>query len=396
MEFLIEGAGKNLHLEHLEDEILNFGIAGGRGAINFLQSLRDMFSSSNKKGLNVTVKWDGAPAIFAGPHPETSKFFVAKKSLFNKTPKFYHTDAEIDVDTSGELNSKFKVALKEFSKLGMTDILQGDLMFTDDVDTKDIDGESHYTFTPNTITYAIPVDSNLGKQIKKAKIGIVWHTTYSGSTIEDLKATFGAKIPRSSSSVWQDDAKYRDVSGKANFTAKETVTVTKLLSEAGKQFQRINSASFNKFLKWQDDMPPGVSFKTYLNTYTRAGKKLPASGKVIQMYFKHFNDWWKKNKKGDAADKNLRSHLKVIRSSTSTLKNVVDFMKYLIQAKLMIVKKMNEAKGLAKTFVRVPDGLKVVAPEGYVAIDHTGGAVKIVDKMEFTFNNFTVAKSWDK
>ncbi len=396
MEFLTEGAGKNLHLEHLEDEILNFGIAGGRSSINFLQALRDMFSSSNKTGLNVTVKWDGAPAIFAGPHPETDKFFVAKKSLFNKTPKFYHTDAEIDADTSGELNSKFKVALKYFSKLGMTEILQGDLMFTDDVSTMDIDGESHYTFTPNTITYAVPVDSDLGKQIKNAKIGIVWHTTYKGSTIEDLKASFGARIPSKSSTVWQDDATYKDVSGKANFTAKETVSVTKLLSDAGKQFQRIDSTSFNKFLKWQDDMPPGVGFKSYLNTYTRAGKKLPASGKVIQMYFKHFNDWWKKNKKGEAADKNLREHLKVIRSSTSALKNVVDFMSYLIQAKMMIVKKMNEAKGLARTFVKTPDGLKVVAPEGYVAIDHTGGAVKIVDKMEFSFNNFTVAKNWDK
>ena len=112
MEFLTEAAGKNLHLEHLEDEILNFGIAGGRSSINFLQSLRDMFSSNNKKGLNVTVKWDGAPAIFAGPHPETSKFFVAKKSLFNKTPKFYHTDAEINADLSGELASKFKTDLK--------------------------------------------------------------------------------------------------------------------------------------------------------------------------------------------------------------------------------------------------------------------------------------------
>ena len=114
------------------------------------------------------------------------------------------------------------------------------------------------------------------------------------------------------------------------------------------------------------------------------------------MYFKHFNDWWKKNKKGDAADKKLREHLKVIRSSASALKNVVDFIKYLIAAKLMIVKKMDSAKGLAKTFVKTDKGLKVVAPEGYVAIDHTGGAVKIVDKLEFSFNNFTVAKNWDK
>ena len=270
-------------------------------------------------------------------------------------------------------------------------------MFTNDVGTMDIDGESHYTFTPNTITYAIPVDSNLGKQIKNAKIGIVWHTTYKGDSVENLKASFGAKIPGKSTRVWQDDAKYKDISGKGNFTARDTVQVTNLLSLAGKQFGRIDSGSFSKFLRWQDDMPPGVSFKTYLNTYTRAGKKLPASGKVVAGYFKHFNDWWIKNK-GDSEvqKKNLRSHLAVIRTSTSALKNVVDFMNYLIQAKLMLVRKMNQAKGLARTFVKTPNGLKVVAPEGYVAIDHTGGAVKIVDKMEFSFNNFTVAKSWDK
>ena len=298
------------------------------------------------------------------------------------------------------LAEKFKTSLQYLSRLGMTQILQGDLMFTNDVSTMDIDGESHYTFQPNTILYAVPVNSRIGKVIGRAKMGIVWHTTYSGSTIEGLKASFGAKIPGRSSAVWQDDATYRDVSGKATFTASETVTITNLLSQAGKQFHAVDSGSFNKFLRWQDDLGAsarGAGFKTYLNTYTRAGKTLPASGKVVAGYFKHFNDWWIKNKgDSDANKKNLRSHLAVIRTSTSALKNVVDFMKYLIQAKLMLVKKMNQATGLARTFVKTPSGLKVVAPEGYVAIDHTGGAVKIVDKMEFTFNNFTVAKSWDK
>ena len=400
MKFLTEAAGKNLHLEHLEDEILNFGIAGGRSAINFLRALRDMFAGKSGSAMSVTVKWDGAPAIFAGPHPETGKFFVAKKSLFNKKPKFYHTNAEISADVSGALSEKFKTSLQYLSRLGMKQILQGDLMFTNDVSTMDIDGESHYTFQPNTILYAVPVNSRIGKAIGRAKMGIVWHTTYSGSTIEGLKASFGAKIPGRSSAVWQDDATYRDVSGKATFTASETVTITNLLSQAGKQFHAVDSGSFNKFLRWQDDLGTsarGAGFKTYLNTYTRAGKTLPASGKVVAGYFKHFNDWWIKNKgDGEAQKKNLRSHLAVIRTATSALKNVVDFMKYLIEAKLMLVKKMNQATGLARTFVKTPSGLKVVAPEGYVAIDHTGGAVKIVDKMEFTFNNFTVAKSWDK
>ena len=325
MEFLTEAAGKNLHLEHLEDEILNFGIAGGRSSINFLQALRDMFAGSSKSKLNVTVKWDGAPAVIAGPHPETGKFFVATKSLFRKRKAdtaYYHTNADIDADKSGELASKLKVALTEFSKLGMTEILQGDLMFTDDVSTKDIDGESYYTFTPNTIMYAVAKDSQLGNKIKSSKIGVVWHTTYKGDSIENLKASFGAKIPSKSNRVWQDDATFKDISGKGNFTAKDTVAITKLLSDAGKQFQRIDAGSFNKFLRWQDTVPPGVSFKTYLNTYTRAFKKLPASGKVIQMYFKHFNDWWIKNK----GEKNLKRHLAEIRKATNALKNVVDFI----------------------------------------------------------------------
>ena len=396
MEYLTEAAGKNLHLEHLEDEILNFGIAGGRSSIQFLQALRDMFAGGSNKKLNVTVKWDGAPAVFAGPHPEKNgKFFVATKSLFRKRNRegaSYFTKADINADKGGELASKLEVALDEFSKLGMKEILQGDIMFTDDVSTKDIDGESYYTFQPNTIMYAVPVNSEIGRKIGKAKIGVVWHTTYSGDSIENLKASFGAKLPGSSSTVWQDDATYKDVSGKATFTAKDTVAVTDLLSKAGKQFQRIDSRSLNKFLRWQDTLPPGVGFKTYLNTYTRAGKALPASGKVVQMYFKHFNDWWIKNKN----EKNLKAHLAEIRKATTMLKNLVDFINYLNQAKMMILRQLDSAKGLARTFVKTPNGLKVVNPEGYVAIDKTGGAVKIVDKLEFSFNNFTVAKNWDK
>ena len=403
MEFITEAAGKNLHLEHLEDEILNFGIAGGRGAIQFLQSLRDMFQGGSKSKLNVTVKWDGAPAVFAGPHPETGRFFVAKKALFrkNQDPKpYYYTHEDIDADTDGELNKKLKVCLDEFSKLGMSEILQGDLMFTDDTSTTTINGVKHITFQPNTILYAVESDSEIGREVQKAKVGIVWHTTYKGDSIENLKASFGAKIPKTSSSVWQDDATYRDVSGKATFTAKETVQVTKLLSNAGKQFQRINSGSFNKFLKWQDSLGTsavGSGFKTYLNTYTRAGKTLPKGKDAVKLYQAHFTNWWKKNKSDNPVQNSkLREHLKVIKSSLKTLEQVVDFMRFLIEAKLMIVKKMDSAKGIDKTFIKTDKGLKVVAPEGYVAIDRTGDAVKIVDNMEFSFNNFTVAKNWDK
>ena len=215
--------GKNLHLEHLEDEIINYGVDGGRAAINFLQSLRDMLAGSSRSSVNMTVKWDGAPAIFAGVDPSDGKFFVAKKSVFNVSPKLYKTNKEIDDDLSGNLNSKFKVALAEFSKLGIKGVLQGDLMFTDDIEKTKIEGVVYYTFQPNTIVYAVPVDSDLGKVMNRAKIGVVWHTTYTGKELQDMKASFGVNISglNKPSSVWMDDATYKDVSGRATFTEKE-------------------------------------------------------------------------------------------------------------------------------------------------------------------------------
>ena len=189
-------AGKNLHLEHIEDEIINHGVDGGRAAINFLRSLRDMLSGSARSSVSMTVKWDGAPAIFTGIDPSDGKFFVAKKSVFNVNPKLYKTNAEIDADLSGALNSKFKIALAEFPKLGIKNVLQGDLMYTDDIKTETIEGTKYLTFQPNTIVYAVPVDSKLGKIMNKSKIGIVFHTTYSGKSLPDMKASFGADISK--------------------------------------------------------------------------------------------------------------------------------------------------------------------------------------------------------
>jgi hypothetical protein len=227
----------------------------------------------------MTVKWDGAPAIFAGIDPEDGKFFVAKKSVFNVSPKLYKTEAEINADLSGELNSKFKVALAEFSKLGIKGVLQGDLMFTNDISTDTIDGTKYYTFQPNTIVYAVPVASKLGAIINKAKIGIVWHTTYSGKALQDMKASFGVNISslKKSSSVWMDDATYKDTSGKATFTAAETEKITNILSQTGSTFQKINSGQLNSFLKLQGSMTgalAGASLKTYNNSLVRAGEKI--------------------------------------------------------------------------------------------------------------------------
>ena len=408
-ELTEDKGGKNLHLEHLEDEILNYGVDGGRAALNFLRSLRDMLSGSTRSSVNMTVKWDGAPAIFAGVEPETGDFFVAKKSVFNVSPKLYKTAQEIDDDLSGALNEKFKVALAEFSKLGIKGVLQGDLMFTDDVETETIDGTKCYTFQPNTIVYAVPVDSVLGKVIKKAKVGIVWHTTYKGDALQDMTASFGADITslKTPSTVWMDDATYKDASGTATFTTAETEKITAVLSQTGKTFQKINANKLRTFLTVQNGMTgaiAGASLKTYNNSKVRAGEKISnpsahAKGyeKWVQMSIQKQID----KAKSPAGKKKYtdmqKEYMREVRKHTGNLVQIITFQNLLVDAKMQIVNKLNSVKGLTDTFIKTSNGFKVTNPEGYVAIDRvSGGAVKLVDRMEFSFNNFTAIKAWDK
>jgi hypothetical protein len=409
LELTEDKGGKNLHLEHLEDEILNYGVDGGRAALNFLRSLRDMLAGGSRSSVNMTVKWDGAPAIFAGVEPETGDFFVAKKSVFNVSPKLYKTAKEIDDDLSGALNEKFKVALKEFSKLGIKGVLQGDLMYTDDVETTKIEGSTYYTFQPNTIVYAVPVDSDLGRKIRTSKVGIVWHTTYSGDTLQGMKASFGADISKLSkpSSVWMDDATYKDTSGKSTFTEAETEKITNTLSSVGKTFQKINANSLRSFLVLQGQMTgtlAGASLKTYNNSKVRAGEKISNPGAHAKGYEKWVFDSIQKQidkvKSPAGKDKyknQQKEYMREVRKHTTNLTQIITFQNSLVDGKMQIVKKLNSVKQLTDTFIKTKNGFKVTNPEGFVAIDRvSGGAVKLVDRMEFSFNNFTAIKAWDK
>ena len=280
--------GKNLHLEHLEDEVLNNGVEGTRAAINFLQSLRDMLAGNSKSSVNVTVKWDGAPAIFAGINPENGKFFVGTKGVFNVNPKVNYTDADIDANhSSAGLNSKLKVALKYLPKLGIKDVLQGDMLFTkEDLKTEKIDGKSYTTFQPNTILYAVPTDSSA--KITKAKMGIVWHTTYTGKKLEDMKASFGASVSSltKTSDVWFSDANYEDKSGTINFNKSETDNITSVLSKAGRTFQTLNSGFMKNLLSKKDIL---LLIKTYSNVKVRAGEEITNTSKHVDDIIEYVN-----------------------------------------------------------------------------------------------------------
>ena len=394
--------GKNLHLEHLEDEVLNNGINGTRAAINFLQSLRDMLAGNAKSSVNVTVKWDGAPAIFAGINPENKKFFVGTKGVFNATPKVNYTDADIDANHSAPgLNSKLKIALKYLPKLGITDVLQGDMMFTqDDLSTETIDGKSYLTFQPNTIVYAVPKESS--DKIKKAKMGIVWHTTYSGDTLQSMRASFNTNIKglTKTNDVWFTDADYKDTSGTINFNKAETSTITSVLSQAGKTFSKFNSHFTKQLMSRQDVV---LLIKTFNNVKVREGQKISNTSKHSQELIKYVGVKMQKNidsvktlKTKEAKQKIKDELISFLTSNKGNLKTIFDMQNLLTDAKNMIIRKLEKARGVMDTFIRTDNGYRVTAPEGFVAIDQMGDAVKLVDRLEFSQANFTAAKNWAK
>jgi hypothetical protein len=395
---------KNVHLEHIEDEIINRGVAGGRDAINFLRSLRDMLAGHSATKVNITTKWDGAPAIFCGINPENGEFFVGTKSVFNKDAKLNYTDDDIDRNHPDEgLNDKLKVALAFLPKLGIKGILQGDMMFTKaDLQRKQIDGEDYITFQPNTIVYAVPIESKLAKVMMAAQLGVVFHTSYSGNTMADMKASFNIDIGRlqTTKDVWFRDASFTDASGSATFTEPETKEITRTLSSAGRTFQGINSMVLNR-INASDVYSTYI--KTFYNTKIRAGLKITNTRQHTQEMIKWIEDKLNKSiqeaKKEDTKQKRISEKnqiMRFFRNATPDLILMFDFMNDIIDAKLMIVRKLETIRSIG-TFIRTDDGFKVTAPEGFVAVDRLkGSAVKLIDRLEFSQANFNATKNWSK
>lgn len=397
---------KNTHMEHLEDAVLNGGVDGARQAINMLRSMRDMLAGNSKAAVNSTVKWDGAPAIFAGIDPTDGKFFVAKKGIFNKNPKVYKTPADIDADTKGDLATKLKEALKYLPALGIKGVVQGDFLYSkSDLRTETIDGEKCVTFQPNTIVYAVPLSSPLAREIRAAKLGIVWHTTYEGKSFETMKASFGKDIAtklKKTKTVFSTDANFRDVSGKATFTAKETAEITSVLSRAGKVFNTIDSSLLNGI---SDDDFILLRTKTYMNTLVRAGEKFPKGSTIVTGLYNYIDGYFdkeiasKKSEKGKETwrAKKVEAMKFFANNSKADIAKVFDLMNLIIEAKLLVIKKMDTASSMG-TFLRTNNGMRVTAPEGYVAIDKIGSALKLVDRLEFSKANFSpdIIKGWQR
>lgn len=395
------------HMTHLEDLVFDLGVEGTRKAINFMRDVRDMLSqgTGSKKAV-ATVKFDGAPALIMGVNPENGKFFVAKKGIFNKNPKLYYSHADIDADTQGDLANKLKVAFTECKKLGLTSgVYQGDIMFTSDsLKNEDINGEDYVTFHPNTIVYAVKKDSTLGRQIKRANIGIVWHTTFEGDTIAALKPTFGKPIVdkfAKKATSWMEDATFKDVTGVATFTDAERAAFDSKLSEIGTMFQRMPSTVVNAIHK---DETLLTLVHTYNNSKIRAGERVTDIPAHVSGLYDFIFERYEKEKKGlktlAAKTRKDEERKKVLNffalHPKSEIIKVFELASSIATAKQMLVDKMNRASNVG-TFLKTKDGFRVTGAEGFVAISEQG-AVKLVDRLEFSLANFSplVLKGWQR
>lgn len=405
-EYLTESKeGKNVHLEHIEDEVLNRGVAGTRDAINFLRSLRDMLAGHSESKVNVTTKWDGAPAVFAGINPKNGKFFVGTKGVFAKNAKLNYTDKDIDANHSAEgLNKKLKVALRYLPKLGIKGVLQGDMMFTKgDLQNETIDGTSYITFQPNTIVYAVPVDSKLAQMMRAAQIGVVFHTSYTGKALEDMKASFNIDINNltTTKDVWFRDASFVDASGTATFTEQETKQITNILSDMGNLFRGINPSVLNRIATTETIK---IQIKTFNNSKVRAGQVIDDTFKHVRELIRFVEDKLNKEILAAKLDKTKRKRIaekseliRFYRNYATELKKIFDIQNGLVESKSMIIKKLQQIRQVTGTFLKTDNGFKVTNAEGFVAVDKLkGNAVKLVDRLEFSQANFNAAKAWEK
>jgi hypothetical protein len=361
---------------------------------------------TGQKKAVATVKFDGAPALIAGINPENGKFFVAKKGIFNKNPKLYYSHADIDADTQGDLANKLKVAFTECKKLGLTSgVYQGDIMFTSDsLKLEKIDGVDYVTFHPNTIVYAVQKESALGRQIKKANIGIVWHTTFEGDTIATLKPTFGKPIIdkfKKNQSSWMEDATFKDVTGVATFTDAERKDFDSKLSQIGAMFQRMPSTVVNAIHK---DETLLTLVHTYNNSKIRAGQRVTDIPKHVDGLYEFIFERYEKEKKGlktpAAKTRKDEERSKVLNffalHPKSEIIRVFELATNIADAKQLLVNKLNKASSVG-TFLKTKDGFRVTGAEGFVAISEQG-AVKLVDRLEFSLANFSplIVKGWER
>ena len=394
---------KRTHLEHIEDIILTDGHEGGKAVVEYFRGLLLTLKGTSSEAVKVSVKWDGAPAVVCGVNPDNGRFFVGTKSVFAQNAKINYTKRDIaNNHGTDDLGQKLLKCLVHLKKLNMQGVYQGDLLFTDeDITRKNIDGKPHLTFTPNTITYAVPEQQDLGKQIDRAKVGIIFHTTYVGDSLADMNAQAGADVDsfQQSADVFFDNATYKDVSGSAKFTDDETKLFISEIGKLESLLSKVPANLTNLFGANQDFVP---YFQMYINAMVKQGQLPTNSTQFIKGFQQFYIDRMKQQAAGLKAQKALALRQDKIRQMPQFLNKLktplmamMMFYKQVQKMKAIVLKKMNQAQAIG-SFQQTDGGLQVTEPEGFVAVDKTGNAVKLVDRLGFSRSNLTAVSKFKK
>ncbi len=352
----------------------------------------------------VTEKWDGAPAVICGTNPENGQFFVGTKSVFAKTaPKLCYSDQDIQAFYgSSTLANKLKLCLALLNGK-VRGVLQGDLMFTGDQKRESIDGKQFVTFRPNTLTYAAPLNTPLGKQIMDAKIGIVFHTKYTGNSMQNMSANFNvtkADFVPGDPRVWMQQATFQDISGAANMTQPERIKYDAAVRRAEGSIKAASSI-LNDIQSGKKTLEIDTELLKFFNNYVKAGQNIPSVEQAYADFKKHMEKEVNK-----VADKRVTSQSK--EKLANKMLGQFDYMeqnekkfKMMIAAymniqycKNILVQQLQKVQRL-RVFANMGDKYVVTAPEGYVAVEGDR-AVKLIDRLEFSKLNFTIPKTWDK
>ena len=394
---------KRTHLEHIEDIVITDGYEGGKAVVEYFRGLLLTLKGSSSESMSVSVKWDGAPAVVCGTNPDNGKFFVGTKSVFAKNAKINYTKKDIaNNHGTDELGQKLLKCLVHLKKLNIQGVVQGDLLFTDeDITRKNIDGKPHITFTPNTITYAVPEAGDLGTQIDRAKVGIIFHTTYVGDSLSEMNAQGGADVSdfAQSPDVFFDNATYKDVSGSAKFTDAET---RQFFNGIEKLEGLLNAVPRNlsSVLGQNQDFIP--MFQMYINAMVREGKLPNDANKFLQGFRKFYADRMQQQMAGLKAQKALQLRQDKMKQmpvflnrAKKPLQAMLTFYRAVQTMKAFGLSKMNQAMSIG-SFSQTDNGLEVTEPEGFVAVDKSGNAVKLVDRLGFSRRNLTAVSKFKK
>jgi hypothetical protein len=216
-----------------------------------------------------------------------------------------------------------------------------------------------------------------------------------------MTAGFGT-VRGSARNVFLASAGYKDVSGSAKLTKSELIEFNaKLrmaegsLSKAGPILDEMSKSS-------SDMLSVGFRLKTFFNYYIRNTQGHMAKVKnLVDMFRDYYVNVLQAeidSRKTDTGKQKFKDILKKNITFIDRNRNALYFAiashVTLQNAKNFLVSKMSEIQSIGH-FLKTSNGYRVTAPEGFVAVDRVAGAVKLVDRMEFSRANFTMPKGWN-